>query len=95
MAEALKSTQALGGQLGALEKYWQPLIDHIKVNVTVKNPFTHVYNVASNAVLAFLHGDEKALASWALLGRQQRQEYWKLARGWIALWTIWRARSRA
>lgn len=80
VAEALKSTQALGGQLGALEKYWQPLIDHIKVNVTVKNPFTHVYNVASNAVLAFLHGDEKALASWALLGRQQRQEYWKLAR---------------
>lgn len=80
VAEALKSTQALGGQLGALEKYWQPLIDHIKVNVTVKNPFTHVYNVASNAVLAFLHGDEKALASWALLRRQQRQEYWKLAR---------------
>lgn len=80
VAEALKSTQALGGQLGALEKYWQPLIDHIKVNVTVKNPFTHIYNVASNAVLAFLHGDEKALASWALLGRQQRQEYWKLAR---------------
>lgn len=80
VAEALKSTQALGGQLGALEKYWQPLIDHIKVNVTVKNPFTHVYNVASNAVLAFLHGDEGALAKWALLGRQQRQEYWKLAR---------------
>lgn len=80
VAEALKSTQALGGQLGALEKYWQPLIDHIKVNVTVKNPFTHIYNVASNAVLAFLHGDEKALASWALLRRQQRQEYWKLAR---------------
>ena len=80
VAEALKSTQALGGQLGALEKYWQPLIDHIKVNVTVKNPFTHIYNVASNAVLAFLHGDEKALASWALLGRQKRQEYWKLAR---------------
>lgn len=80
VAEALKSTQALGGQLGALEKYWRILIDHIKVNVTVKNPVTHIYNVASNAVLAFLHGDEKALASWALLGRQQRQEYWKLAR---------------
>ena len=80
VAEALKSTQALGGQLGVLEKYWRTLIDHIKVNVTVKNPVTHIYNVASNAVLAFLHGDEKALASWALLGRQQRQEYWKLAR---------------
>jgi len=80
VAEALKSTQALGGQLGALEKYGVPAIDHIKVIVTVKNPVTHIYNVASNAVLAFLHGDEKALASWALLGRQQRQEYWKLAR---------------
>ncbi len=80
VAEALKSTQALGGQLGALEKYGVPAIDHIKVTVTVKNPVTHIYNVASNAILAFLHGDEKALASWALLGRQQRQEYWKLAR---------------
>ncbi|WP_297945519.1 LPD23 domain-containing protein [uncultured Campylobacter sp.] len=80
VAEALKSTQALGGQLGVFEKYWKPLIDHIKVNVTVKNPFTHIYNVASNVVLAFLHGDEKALANWALLGRQKRQEYWKLAR---------------
>nr|DAI57543.1 MAG TPA: PolyVal ADP-Ribosyltransferase [Caudoviricetes sp.] len=80
VAEALKSTQALGGQLGALEKYGVPAIDHIKVTVTVKNPVTHIYNVASNAILAFLHGDEKALASWALLGRQKRQEYWKLAR---------------
>ena len=80
VAEALKSTQALGGQLGALEKYGVPAIDHIKVTVTVKNPVTHIYNVASNAVLAFLHGDEGALAKWALLGRQQRQEYWKLAR---------------
>ena len=80
VAEALKSTQALGGQLGALEKYGVPAIDHIKVTVTVKNPVTHIYNVASNAILAFLHGDEKALASWALLGRQKRQEYWRLAR---------------
>lgn len=33
------------------------MIDHIKVNLTVKNPATHGYNVLSNSVLAFLHGD--------------------------------------
>lgn len=33
------------------------IIDHIKVNLTVKNPATHGYNVLSNSVLAFLHGD--------------------------------------
>lgn len=33
------------------------VIDHIKVNLTVKNPATHGYNVLSNSVLAFLHGD--------------------------------------
>lgn len=36
------------------------IIDHIKVNLTVKNPATHGYNVLSNSVLAFLHGDTKA-----------------------------------
>ncbi|MBR6611106.1 MAG: hypothetical protein IKK93_02555, partial [Campylobacter sp.] len=36
------------------------IIDHIKVNLTVKNPATHGYNVLSNSVLAFLHGDIKA-----------------------------------
>lgn len=33
------------------------VIDHIKVNLTVKNPATHGYNVLSNLVLSFLHGD--------------------------------------
>ncbi|NQY07707.1 MAG: hypothetical protein HRT68_16310, partial [Flavobacteriaceae bacterium] len=38
-----------------------PLIDHLKVNLTVKNPVTHVYNIASNMLLAGLNGDFKAL----------------------------------
>ena len=38
-----------------------PLIDHLKVNLTVKNPVTHVYNIASNMLLAGLNGDMAAL----------------------------------
>lgn len=47
--------------LGIIEKFWFPFIDHVKVNVTVKNPVTHLYNIGSNVMLSFLNGDFKAL----------------------------------
>jgi hypothetical protein len=46
-------------------RYWEDiqygLVDHIKVNVTVKNPATHVYNIGSNISLSFIAGDMVAL----------------------------------
>ena len=57
VADAVVGAGIVKENLGILERLWFPLIDHIKVNVTVKNPFTHVYNVGSNLSLAYLHGD--------------------------------------
>lgn len=44
-------------ELGFLENVVYPIIDHLKVNLTVKNPATHVYNIASNILLSGLNGD--------------------------------------
>ena len=80
IAEALKQGNIMARELGMLEKYWFPIIDHIKVNVTVKNPFTHVYNFASNVMLSYLHGDEGALLKFAKLSKDEREQYWKLGK---------------
>lgn len=50
------------GRSAQLMQAWMGVIDHIKVNVTVKNPGTHIYNVVSNLQLAFLKGDLGAVA---------------------------------
>ncbi|WP_294967115.1 hypothetical protein, partial [Sulfurimonas sp.] len=57
VADAVKGAGLVKENMGILENYWYPIIDHIKVNVTVKNPFTHLYNVGSNVMLAFMRGD--------------------------------------
>ncbi|MDX1809716.1 MAG: hypothetical protein R3331_09270 [Sulfurospirillaceae bacterium] len=62
VADAVKGAGIVKENMGLFETYWYPLIDHIKVNLTVKNPFTHLYNVGSNVMLSFLHGDMTALA---------------------------------
>jgi hypothetical protein len=61
IARAIKDANVLREELGALEKLIYPLVDHIKVNVTVKNPTTHLYNFGSNFLLSYLHGDMIAL----------------------------------
>lgn len=52
----LDDAHILADELGFTEKYLFPIIDHIKVNVTVKNPVTHVYNVLSNIQLSAIQG---------------------------------------
>ena len=53
--------------MGILEQNFYPIIDHIKVNMTVKNPVTHLYNVGSNTMLVGLHGHTIALGETLLL----------------------------
>lgn len=58
--EELSRVNLVANELNELGALWQAvskLTDHIKVNMTVKNPFTHLYNFGSNGVLATLHGD--------------------------------------
>lgn len=57
VAKALAEAEMLGREMAKFNNMYFKLIDHIKVNVTVKNPFTHLYNFGSNMALAFLHGD--------------------------------------
>ncbi len=57
LKKELDGARIVNQELGILEKYLYSLVDHIKVNVTVKNPPTHIYNIVSNLSLSFILGD--------------------------------------
>lgn len=59
---------------------WIGLVDHIKVNVTVKNPGTHVYNVTSNMQLAYLKGDIRALSDVIRMAATDKKKFKKLVK---------------
>lgn len=74
IAKALAEAEMLGREMAKFNNMYFKLIDHIKVNVTVKNPFTHLYNFGSNMALAFLHGDfNEAMKTTAALIRGDKQ----------------------
>ena len=82
VAKALAEAEMLGREMARFNNMYFKLIDHIKVNVTVKNPFTHLYNFGSNMALAFLHGDFneaiKTTAAW-MRGDKQFKRWETLA----------------
>ena len=82
VAKALAEAEMLGREMARFNNMYSKLIDHIKVNVTVKNPFTHLYNFGSNMALAFLHGDFneaiKTTAAW-MRGDKQFKRWETLA----------------
>lgn len=82
VAKALAEAEMLGREMAKFNNMYFKLIDHIKVNVTVKNPFTHLYNFGSNMALAFLHGDFneaiKTTAAW-IRGDKQFKRWETLA----------------
>lgn len=82
VANALAEAEMLGREMAKFNGSYFKLIDHIKVNVTVKNPFTHLYNFGSNMALAFLHGDFneaiKTTAAW-MRGDKQFKKWENLA----------------
>jgi len=79
VANALAEAEMLGREMAKFNGSYYKLIDHIKVNVTVKNPFTHLYNFGSNMALAFLHGDfneaVKTTAAW--IGGSRQFKKWE------------------
>ncbi len=79
VAKALSEAEMLGREMVKFNGSYYKLIDHIKVNVTVKNPFTHLYNFGSNMALAFLHGDfneaVKTTAAW--IGGSRQFKKWE------------------
>lgn len=77
----LRNASEISGAISWMDKnFLTATVDHIKVNVTVKNPATHAYNVASNLQLAYLNGDSLALGEFMTLSKQKRQQIWELAR---------------
>ncbi|MCK5111055.1 MAG: hypothetical protein KAQ94_05995 [Arcobacteraceae bacterium] len=78
ISNSLKSSQLARETLGIMEKYWFPVIDHIKVNVTVKNPVTHLYNIGSNVMLAGLNGDLIALGQVMYMKVKNPKKFKKL-----------------
>ena len=82
VAKALAEAEMLGREMAKFNNMYFKLIDHVKVNVTVKNPFTHLYNFGSNMALAFLHGDfneaMKTTAAW-MRGDKQFKRWETLA----------------
>jgi len=82
VAKALAEAEMLGREMAKFNNMYFKLIDHIKVNVTVKNPFTHLYNFGSNMALAFLHGDfneAMKITAAALRGDRQFKRWETLA----------------
>ena len=57
----LTTARVVQGEIRVWEDWLYSAVDHLKVNVTVKNPVTHVYNIGSNLSLSFIAGDFKAL----------------------------------
>lgn len=65
-------------EMEKVERFLYPLIDHIKVNLTVKNPVTHVYNIASNMLLSGLNGDTLALGKVLTLRATDKAKFKEL-----------------
>ncbi|MCI6343591.1 MAG: hypothetical protein MR769_02755 [Campylobacter sp.] len=79
MAVALNDINAASKEIGFLEEFLPAIVSHIKVNMTAKNPATHVYNFAANYALAAIKGDfvaiNKMLAMFA--GDNNQYKAWK------------------
>ena len=75
----LVQAQMLKDSLSLLDKsMWTAVIDHVKLNVTVKNPGTHLYNVMSNVSVAYLNGDLGALTKVTKMMLTDRAKFKKL-----------------
>lgn len=61
MLNSMKDFKDLNNKLLETAYLYGKLVDHTKVNITVKNPAVHIYNISSNSSLAFLNGDLPAL----------------------------------
>lgn len=82
MAAALNDINTASKEIGFLEEFLPAIISHIKVNMTVKNPATHVYNFAANYGLAAIKGDFAAVNKMLLMfikDKKQYQAYKRLA----------------
>ncbi|NOQ32426.1 MAG: hypothetical protein GQ570_15060 [Helicobacteraceae bacterium] len=73
--KSVNEAQLAGDVMSGFGRAWFQLIDHIKVNVTVKNPVTHLYNIGSNVLLAGLNGDLVHLAKVMHMAKSDKKGF--------------------
>lgn len=61
--------------LYTIASQWTKIIDTIKVNLTVKNPATHILNISSNMLLAFINGDLSSVSKVLAMRFYDRAKY--------------------
>ena len=76
--DALLSFEDLPKQTGLLytmASQWTKIMDTFKVNLTAKNPVTHIYNIGSNLLLAFINGDLTSVSKVLSMRFYDRAKY--------------------
>lgn len=76
--QTLDDVHILKQELGVLERNLYAVVDHIKVNVTVKNLGTHLYNIASNIQIACLQGNILNVGRMIKLAKTDKEAFNKL-----------------
>lgn len=83
LKDAIISSQIAGEKTAEILKNWYSFIAHIKTNLTVKNPATHLANYLSNMWTAALKGDlvaSQKMAAQAIANTKEFQDWRRL--GW-------------
>lgn len=75
MAVALNDINAASKEIKFLEEFLPAIVSHIKVNMTVKNPATHVYNFAANYALSAIKGDVLAVNKMLAMFAKNHKQY--------------------
>lgn len=79
----LKDLQGMydfGSALDLIVRGMSPAVDYVKVNMTVKNPGTHVYNVVSNMTIAALDGHMSEVAQVINMAVNDKPKFEKLVK---------------
>jgi len=71
----VRNTKLALDELNVIERGLFAMVDHLKVNMTVKNPFTHLYNVGANVLLSALKGDTMELARVLVMMRKNPEQF--------------------
>lgn len=75
VAEALDAAKVTKEAMSEIENGWYRIVDHLKVNLTIKNPPTHAYNIGSNLLLASLNGHVTALAKVLKMAARDKEKF--------------------
>jgi hypothetical protein len=71
----LLSANMMADEIGAFERVLYPVVDFLKVTLTVKNPVTHLYNIGSNIMLSGIKGSLPNVARLLYMRHKNRAQF--------------------